>query len=316
MLPSVRAFLSGIIDYAGLFPPAKLPLDQAIRNYAEYRAGSDAWMLGRFVVPVARLAELEAHAGLFQQGAPWVFSALGQGGDTLAEFVAGLDADLDAITAFQERHGERVVVDVIELRLPRWEKQTWTFWDLAEATGSFVTSPFLPGLTPVFERPLSPDWRSSILSAINFADQMRPTGFKLRCGGLEASAIPSPEQVALAIYYAIDCGVPLKFTAGLHHPIRHFNSGVQAKMHGFLNVFGAAVLARVRAFRLAEDQLREIIEDEDAAHFAFDETGFRWKQYHVPTDTIVTARRWFVLSFGSCSFDEPRDDLRAMGILS
>ena len=32
ILPSVRAFLAGIIDYAGLFPPAKLPLEKAIRN--------------------------------------------------------------------------------------------------------------------------------------------------------------------------------------------------------------------------------------------------------------------------------------------
>ena len=57
MNASLRALLSGVVDYAGLFPPAGLPLDQAIRNYARYRQGSDAWMLGRFVIPAARLAE-------------------------------------------------------------------------------------------------------------------------------------------------------------------------------------------------------------------------------------------------------------------
>ena len=35
ILPSVRAFLAGIIDYAGLFPPAKLPLDKAIAQLRE-----------------------------------------------------------------------------------------------------------------------------------------------------------------------------------------------------------------------------------------------------------------------------------------
>ena len=46
MSPSLRALLSGIIDYAGLFPPAKLPLDQAIRNYARYRTEPDSYEQG------------------------------------------------------------------------------------------------------------------------------------------------------------------------------------------------------------------------------------------------------------------------------
>jgi hypothetical protein len=313
ILPSVRAFLAEMIDYAGLFPPAKLPLEQAIRNYAAYRAGPDAWMLGRFVIPAARLAELEPHSALFGQGSPWVFSALGRGGDALAEFVASLRADFDDIAAFRDRHGERVIVDAMELRLPPLEKASWNFSDVVEATGSYIVSPFPPCLTPFLERPLGADWQSSTVSAINFADNMRPTGFKLRCGGLEASAVPSPEQVALAICYAADCDVPVKFTAGLHHPLRHFDRGIQAKMHGFLNVFGAGVLAYTR--RLDEEQVRVIIEDEDPSHFCFDESGIAWKQHRATTDEIVTARREFVVSFGSCSFDEPRADLRAMGIL-
>ena len=58
MSPSLRALLHGIIDYAGLFPPANLPLDQAVRNYARYCTEPDSWMLGRFVCPVTELAEL------------------------------------------------------------------------------------------------------------------------------------------------------------------------------------------------------------------------------------------------------------------
>ena len=46
---SLRALLTGVIDYAGLFPPAKLPMDQALSNYLRYRDGPDAWMLGNFV---------------------------------------------------------------------------------------------------------------------------------------------------------------------------------------------------------------------------------------------------------------------------
>ena len=91
MLPSVRAFLSGLIDYAGLFPPAKLPLEQALRNYADYRSGPDAWMLGRFIVPAARLAEVSQVGGsLLGQGPPLAFAVLGRGGNTVAAFTEGL----------------------------------------------------------------------------------------------------------------------------------------------------------------------------------------------------------------------------------
>jgi hypothetical protein len=107
--------------------------------------------------------------------------------------------------------------------------------------------------------------------------------------------------------------VKLKFTAGLHHPIRHFDSGLSTRMHGFLNVFGAGVLAHAR--RLIEKQVLQIIEDEDASHFVFDENGFRWKDFAATPEEITAARREMVTSFGSCSFDEPRDDLRALGLL-
>ena len=36
--PSVRAAFAGLIDYAGLFPPARLSLDAARREYDELRA--------------------------------------------------------------------------------------------------------------------------------------------------------------------------------------------------------------------------------------------------------------------------------------
>ena len=118
ILPSVRAFLSGIIDYAGLFPPAKLPLDKAIHNYATYRKGSDAWMLGRFIIPAARLAELDAFAHLFSSGPPFTFSVLGRGGETIETFQANIETDREAVAAFRSRHGAAVLVDAFEVKLP------------------------------------------------------------------------------------------------------------------------------------------------------------------------------------------------------
>src|SRR5206468_4135962 len=104
-----------------------------------------------------------------------------------------------------------------------------------------------------------------------------------------------------------------KFTAGLHHPVRHHDAGVGAVMHGFLNVFVAGVLAAARG--LDRDEVREIVADEAADSFAFTDDGMRWRHHRASVMEIETARKSAVVSFGSCSFDEPRDDLRALGLL-
>src|SRR5687767_4625549 len=59
---AIRALLSEIVDYAGLFPPSKLSMSEAVINYAKYKNSNYDWMLGRFVVPVARLEEFLENA--------------------------------------------------------------------------------------------------------------------------------------------------------------------------------------------------------------------------------------------------------------
>ena len=133
--------------------------------------------------------------------------------------------------------------------------------------------------------------------------QWRPfPGYKLRCGGLVAASVPSPEVVALTICGCLGWALPLKFTAGLHHPIRHFDTGLKTSMHGFLNVFVAGVLAVAR--QLTADQVREIIEDKEPSNFVFDDKELRWKTLRASTKQITAARRKAIISFGSCSFDE------------
>jgi hypothetical protein len=138
-------------------------------------------------------------------------------------------------------------------------------------------------------------------------------GLKLRCGGVEPSAFPSPEFVAFVLATCRTRGVPLKFTAGLHHPLRHFDPGLRTHIHGFLNILVAGVLAHCR--RIDEDTLREIIIDENPGDFVFDAGGLRWKKWSASVTEIQGARRMLVRSFGSCSFDEPREDLRNLGLL-
>ena len=82
-------------------------------------------------------------------------------------------------------------------------------------------------------------------------------------------------------------------------------------MHGFLNVLGAGVLAAEH--RWSETQTQEMLAEEEAASFVFEEESFRWRDWKISTAQTV-ARRRLVTSLGSCSFDEPREDLRALGL--
>jgi hypothetical protein len=314
MVASLRALLDGVIDYAGLFPPARLPLEQAVRNYLHYRRDPESWMLARFVCPAARLAESGAllqDAGQGEASVP--LAVLGRGGDTLREFTEGWPEDLKAILAFRHRFSGRAAVEVLELRWPCGggiEDLLATVWE-EHALLHQAAEP----LAMFFEIPFTGEWptRQAVLLAVNRgAPERDRIGVKFRCGGVQPEAFPTPGDVASVITSGRDAGVPLKFTAGLHHPFRRFDPGLHVRMHGFVNVFGAAVLAHARG--LSEEQLRPILEDEDAGDFVFDDAGMRWKDYRASTEEIVAARRR-VVSFGSCSFEEPRDDLRALGWL-
>jgi hypothetical protein len=306
---SLHALLTELIDYAGLFPPARLPLDQAIRNYARYRQENDAWMLGRFVIPASRLEDLEPyHEELFHVAPPFAFSVLGRGGGSLTEFFTNLRADLRDIAAFRKRHGNRVTVEVLEVRLPP---------DLADplrpesALTLYKTLRIFPvvDLFPFCEAPGRPEDLLKQLTQLS-GEQV---GFKLRTGGLEASAFPSSEQIATLLYGCLQAGVPFKATAGLHHPLPRVDAALGVRMHGFINLFLAGVLAYSR--NLPPEQIRHLLDDDQVEHFSFTNKGASWQKHRVTTAEIAAARRDFVRAFGSCSFEEPRADLRALGWL-
>ena len=305
---AIRALMTGVIDYAGLFPPASLSLDEAIRNHARYTADADRWMLGRFICPATRLAEVLPYLEeLFSRGEPLVIAALGRGGADSGAFRHGLGPDLGAIAAFNEAAGERARVDVLETRLP-----IVPVVELPSMLEALEGSRRM-GLRPFCEFGFDARWRES------FAHMLAPLmvhgglGFKLRTGGVEAAAFPTTVQIAATISLCADAGIPMKFTAGLHHPVRHYNAAVSTKMHGFLNVFMACLLARANGFE--EGRLREILEEEDRQAFDLDDHAARWRGETVETAQVEAIRRSFAISFGSCSFDEPREDLRALGML-
>lgn len=302
MPASLRAFLANLIDYAGLFPPASLPLEPAIHNYAAYQQHTDAWMLGRFICPAAQLDALAPFQELFSEARPLTISALGL--KSSVDFPAEVHATLAQIEAFHAQWGACGAVDALELTLPAHLATPQTVAEV-QAALNFPANVF-------YELPFDEHWLTNLPSFLDaLATHKTSVGFKLRTGGVVAAAFPSTAQVAVAITECHSRGLALKCTAGLHHPLRHFNDGVQAKMHGFINVFGAGLLAH--AHTLSISGVQTILEDEAAVDFEFTDNGFSWCGLSVDIETITHLRDTALLSFGSCSFDEPREDLQALG---
>ncbi|MBX7104064.1 MAG: hypothetical protein K1X57_08275 [Gemmataceae bacterium] len=291
--PALRALLAGAIDYAGLFPPAALDLDTAIRNYARYRATPEAWMLGRFIIPAGRLRELSPYiTELFAAGDPLRLSVLGRGGAEVAAFQAGLAADTAAMNEFRSAHGSRIEIGVFEVKPP-------------VAAYDSLTAP--ADVATYWEFTLAGGWQAQVTALLDHVGQ---SGVKLRCGGLEPAAFPTSAQVAFALAEAARRTVRIKFTAGLHHPVRRFDLGVNCKMHGFLNVYAAGLMA---ARGVPAATLEQVLEDDDPKSFRIGDQ-FCYRDNCFAPDFIHESRIGLT-SFGSCSFDEPRDDLRALGLL-
>ena len=71
-MSALRALLSEVVDYAGLFPPAALPLPAVIKNYEEYVPSENNWMLARLILPADRLSEFATlyHCLLYTSPSP------------------------------------------------------------------------------------------------------------------------------------------------------------------------------------------------------------------------------------------------------
>ncbi|REE89109.1 hypothetical protein A8990_107207 [Paenibacillus taihuensis] len=317
MTTSIRSLMEKLIDYAGLFPPAELPMHAAIQQYHSYMHGQDNWMLGKFVIPVSRLVELAPFKRMFSADHPLTLSVIGSRSRTTLECQSLLNGCVEWIEEFRNQYQLAATVDTLELPLPLPPANIEQ-----ELLRTIAQETSASGLRAFCELtyPLDADWESAMSEAIQqFADFNAASdiklGIKLRTGGVAAAAFPSPSQVAAVLAACREGQVPMKFTAGLHHPVRMFRDEVNTKMHGFLNVFFAGLLAYEH--QLDQAALTAVLADEDPANFIIrsNSSGIRWGQLDMSPDSVKRYRAASLISYGSCSFDEPRDELRELGHL-
>lgn len=326
-MAALNNFMRRLIDYAGMFPPANLDLKNAFSNYLNYINSSDEWMMDKFICSIRFFEDFTNHDSELSkqlhdfQSDRWVaFSLLLTGGKSAKEFLKSLDSDLKLIKEFVSNHNEIIVTDNFEVKLPD---------DISGKNNLGACKKFLDDVSVVFnenelfgckvffEPPVNENYEFVFEKlAYTMAESDHDggnSGFKLRTGGITPELFPSSEQIAFALKACNDHKIQLKATAGLHHPIRHYNDSVSTKMHGFLNVFGTGILAYANKLSLKE--ISEIVMDENAGSFKFTEDEFLWNDISASSEIISKARNEFVVSFGSCSFDEPREDLKKLNLL-
>jgi hypothetical protein len=274
------ALLEGLVDDAGLFPPSSLPLPDALGGYRATTGGPYATLVGRFLCPASRVDEL---IGLLEADDR---IPLGLILDT------GIPGVAEAVAQTVEER--RLELTAVEFPLPPDADQA------AAARESLHTLHRLPPDTRAYiELPRVHGWRDA-LSLI----AARGGGAKLRTGGLVADAFPTEREVADFIRACVEEDVAFKFTAGLHKALRHRDEHTGFEHHGFLNILVATALA-VRGARVPH--LVRALGERDPAELVD-------QCLAVDDATAALIRRHFV-SYGSCSFTEPVDDLTGLGLL-
>ncbi len=296
----LRILLEHSIDYAGLFPPAGLAMGPAVENYAAYRAGPHAWALGRFVLPASRLEELEtAAAGLLTEQpttVPWRLSVL-LGADPAAE--------VRALGELNCRHAASgaaaLVADVVELKAATAEQVESALAALPKHLQVYVE-------IPVDQDP------AHLVAAIT----RRGARAKVRAGGITPEAFPSTADLLRFLRACTSAGVPFKATAGLHHPLRasyrltYEADSPRGTMFGFLNLFLTAAFLHQE---MDDADAARLLEEGDPRAFTVDDSDITWRGRRIEADALRAAREQAIVSFGSCSFTEPIDDLVSLHLL-
>ncbi len=329
MKQSLRPFLQDIIDYAGLYPPASLSLKDAFSQYLEHRQSEESWMLSSFVLGAQKLNEL---APILNESSslktPVSLSIVGAATSDLGEFKTTISDTVKEIASLYKKAPSKIRATALEVKLPVDALYSETQLELIQAIDYVVKimskSPALPHRV-YFEIPgfdFDAKLAEKVIKVIaahniKIQEQELPhyifSGFKIRCGGVEAYQFPRSSYLAKVIMDARDQNLPVKFTAGLHHPIRHFNESVDTKMHGFINVFGGSILSYTQD--LSEKELMDILNEEDPKAFRFTDSYFSWRDLAAPNLEVKMLRMLAVISYGSCSFEEPIEDLKALKLI-
>jgi hypothetical protein len=288
MEPALETLLDGAIDYAGLFPPAKLGMKDAVREFLRHLNGPESLLVNRFACTATRLRELGDVIHELDPDEEFGVTVIGSGVPSLAE-------NIEQMRTFSQRFGENFEIEGYEVR------------STEDVAGSVKAIQKLANLDLYLEIPFD----DKMIDSLHIIANSEAASAKARTGGLEAKAFPTSAQLANFLRECLDLNLSFKLTAGLHHPIRRLDPETRGTMHGFLNVMVALALAEEHDLNRAE--IAAILDDQNARNFVVEPSEVGHMNLRACLDSIGAVRTLFA-GFGSCSVDEPVEDLRALGL--
>jgi hypothetical protein len=231
----------------------------------------------------------------------------------LPGFLANFTEDVQRVQAFRQRRHDHAAVESLETALPGEllsSSDHKSIRDCLRRMRDVVHDAGLDGARLFCEAGgnglNAVEIHRAVIESLTNAESPPRWAFKMRTGG---KSVLSPADVAAVVTACRDAGLAWKATAGLHHPTTRQVSG--HREFGFLNLFTAAVLAD--AHKLDAAAVAMVLTE--SAALRFDDDGLGWGDLRADIAQIEAARRTGLLSFGSCSFNEPRDSLRTLGLI-
>ncbi|WP_265736928.1 hypothetical protein [Lentzea guizhouensis] len=269
--------LARLVDDAALFPPGNASMPDAVRGHLDGRVGEWSGVMGLFLCPASRLAELITELIKVKPPKPIALSLV---------IDTGLGGVPKAVSIVESR-SELLALRMVEMPAPSDVDEVWL-----ERVSEFVPEDVIRVVEP---RRGGPEWLDGVRRVIEHGSWP-----KLRCGGLSQENFPSVQEVADFLSVVSGGGVAFKATAGLHKAVRHTDEQGFTH-HGFLNLLVAT------ARSLSGRDVREALASTDAEALTAEAKAL--------SDQAAHAVRGVFASYGSCSLAEPVADLEELGLL-
>jgi hypothetical protein len=276
-------FLENIIDYAGIFPPAALPNEQAYTNYLELLGSKDSWIVGSLAWSATELPNLMKMVGNDEVE----IAVIGRGSSDWSSWQEARAQDAETMNQFIEAC-PNAEISTYESRLTPTSEIETAIKALKKMSDATMIAIELP-------------WGEPLEDALAAIAEAEWPIVKFRTGGTQMEAYPSSEELASAIHQCVDLDLRFKLTAGLHEPLAHVEKTNGAWAHGFLNVVTAVSMAFHEDATIRE--LTEILNDGDSDNWKLSDT-LTWRHHTINKDQLEDVRSFFG-SFGSCSVSEP-----------
>ncbi|MGO1165857.1 MAG: hypothetical protein ACTMHL_04480 [Janibacter sp.] len=276
--PAHRALFISLINDAALFPPAALPMDEALHAHAHHRGPGYADLVGPFLVGVSAVDDLVA---VLSAGAP----APPTIGVVARPGTSPEDTDA-AVRVLRTLEGPRLV------SLDAAWTPGWRNLDLDDLSVHLEVG-----------REDQDSALDDIASATSFVDVRA----KFRTGPTPDWAWPDAGELATFVIGAGQRHLPFVLTGGLHHVVRgeHDVSGRAEEQHGLLNVL---VAVHASAGGADEQTVRELLEIREADALADIVAGW--------SSPDIAAVRAAFAGYGCCDVTDPIGELTQLGLLA